>query len=98
MERCSNDFFKVVAPKLDSIGAGDFYFNVHIEADEHHGIMGLEYIPVHDPDAFRGRQLITKALEGIRLWAAMLHSWIDVDIHPKFDIHGNLVSFTSLAG
>jgi hypothetical protein len=97
IERCSNDFFKVVAPKLSSIGAGDFYFDVHVEADEHHSIMGLEHIPVHTPSSFRGHQLITKALEGISLWAAMLHSWIDIDIHPKFDIRGNLVPSTGSA-
>ncbi|MDR2091978.1 MAG: iron-containing redox enzyme family protein [Azoarcus sp.] len=92
IERCSNEFFKVVAPKLHSIGAGDVYFDVHVEADEHHSIMGLEYIPSYTPDSFRGRQLISKALEGISLWAAMLHSWIGIDLLPKFDLEGNLVS------
>lgn len=92
IERCSNDFFKAVAPKLHSVGAGDLYFDVHVEADEFHSIMGLEYIAPHDPDSFRGRQLITKALEGISLWAAMLHSWIDIELFPKFDLNGNLIS------
>lgn len=90
IERCSNDFFKAVAPKMHQLGAGDEYFDVHVEADEHHSIMGLEYIEPHDPESFVGRRLITKALEGISLWAAMLHSWIEIDLHPKFDLDGSL--------
>ncbi|MDR2689448.1 MAG: iron-containing redox enzyme family protein [Azoarcus sp.] len=97
IERCSNDFFKAVAPRLHSIGAGDIYFDVHVEADEHHSIMGLEYIPAYEPQSFRGRQLISKALEGISLWAAMLHSWIGIDLLPRFDLDGNLISAPRLA-
>lgn len=92
IERCSNDFFKAVAPKLHDIGVGDVYFDVHVGADEHHSIMGLEYLSPHVPDSLRERQLITKALEGISLWAAMLHSWIGIDLCPKFDLEGNLIS------
>ncbi|MDR0529118.1 MAG: iron-containing redox enzyme family protein [Zoogloeaceae bacterium] len=95
IERCSNDFFRVVAPKLHSLGAGDEYFDVHVEADEHHSIMGLEYVPEHDPNSFRGRQLIIKALEGISLWAAMLHSWIGIDLLPKFDLSGNWITLNT---
>jgi len=90
IERCSNDFFKAVAPKMRQIGAGDPYFDIHVEADEHHSIMGLEYIEPQDPESPRGRQLIAKALEGVSLWAAMLHSWIDVDFFPHFDLNGQL--------
>lgn len=90
IERCSNDFFKAVAPKMHRIGAGDEYFDVHVEADEHHSIMGLEYIEAHDPDTFQGKRLIAKALEGISLWAGMLHSWLDIDLHPKFNLDGSL--------
>jgi hypothetical protein len=53
--------------------------------------MGLDYIEPHDPSGFRGRQLISKALEGISLWAAMLNSWIGVDYLPKFDLDGALI-------
>lgn len=91
IERCSNDFFKAAAPKMQSIGAGHAYFDVHVEADEFHSIMGLDYIDAHDPHSLRGRQLISKALEGISLWAAMLNSWIDVDVLPKFDLNGELI-------
>jgi hypothetical protein len=91
IERCSNDFFKMVSPKMHAIQAGDAYFDVHMEADEHHSIMGLDYIEPHDSSGFRGRQLISKALEGISLWAAMLNSWIGVDYLPKFDLDGALI-------
>lgn len=90
IERCSNDFFKVVAPKMHELGAGDAYFDVHVEADEHHSIMGLDYIAPQDPQSARGQTLIAKALEGISLWAAMLHSWIGMDLHPRFHLDGAL--------
>lgn len=92
IERCSNDFFKAVAPKMHALGVGDGYFDVHVEADEHHSIMGLEYIDPHDPEPPRGKVLIAKALEGINLWASMLHSWIGVDLHPKFNLDGSIAN------
>jgi len=92
IERSSNDFFKVVAPHMHAIGAGDIYFDVHVEADEHHSIMGLEYIEPQDSRSPRGRTLIAKALEGISLWSAMLHSWIGIDLHPCFNLDGSLAS------
>lgn len=88
IERCSNDFFKAVAPKMYKIGAGDAYFDVHVEADEHHSIMGMKHIDVQDPESLRGRALIAKALEGIGLWAAMLHSWIGIEVSPNFNLDG----------
>jgi hypothetical protein len=91
IERCSNDFFKVVAPKMRVLGAGHEYFDVHVEADEHHSIMGLAYIKPHDADSEEGRRLTAKALEGISLWAAMLHSWIGLDLHPRFALDGSLI-------
>ena len=90
IERCSNDFFKVVAPKMHALGAGNIYFDIHVEADEHHSIMGLDYIEPHHPESPRGRHLIAKALEGISLWAAMLHSWIGVEMFPHFNLDGSL--------
>lgn len=89
IERCANDFFKVVAPKMRLIGAGDVYFDIHVEADEHHSVMGLQYLP-EELSPTRQRQLIAKALEGVSTWAAMLHSWIGIDLHPKFDLDGRL--------
>lgn len=91
IERCSNDFFKTVSPRMHSIGAGDLYFDVHVEADEFHSIMGLEYIAPQDPHSFRGKELIAKALEGISLWSAMVNSWIGVDNFPKFNLNGKVI-------
>jgi hypothetical protein len=91
IERCSNDFFKILAPKMHDLQAGDDYFDVHVEADEYHSIMGLDHIKIHDLDSFRGRQLVAKALEGISLWAGMLHSWIGITYMPKFDLEGQLI-------
>jgi hypothetical protein len=89
IERCSNDFFKAVAPKMHSLGVGDSYFDVHVEADEHHSIMGLDQISTGLSD-HRKEVLIAKALEGITLWAAMLHSWLGMTAFPIFDIEGRL--------
>ncbi len=96
IERCSNDFFKAVSPKMHALGAGDNYFDVHVEADEHHSIMGMDYIEPLYPESKAGRQLIAKALEGITLWAAMLHSWIDIDLFPVFDLDGTLKKRTKI--
>jgi len=90
IERCSNDFFKAISPKMHDLNAGDDYFDVHVEADEHHSIMGLEYIDCYEPDSQRGKVLISKALEGIELWASMLHSWIGISTHPKFYLDGTI--------
>lgn len=90
IERCSNDFFKAVAPKMHEIGAGDPYFDIHVEADEFHSIMGMEHLEPQDSDSARGRHLLAKSLEGISLWAAMLHSWIGVEMLPQFNLDGTL--------
>lgn len=88
IERCSNDFFKAVAPKMHELGAGDIYFDVHVEADEHHSIMGLEYLSDIDPLSHRAKVLLSKALEGVSLWASMIHSWIGVNASPAFELDG----------
>jgi hypothetical protein len=90
IERCSNDFFKAVAPKMSQIGAGDPYFDIHVEADEFHSIMGMEHLDPQDPNTIRGRHLIAKSLEGISLWAAMLHSWIGINMIPQFNLDGSV--------
>ncbi|MHB8414335.1 MAG: iron-containing redox enzyme family protein [Acidiferrobacteraceae bacterium] len=90
IERCSNDFFKIAAPKMRTLGAGDTYFDIHVEADEHHSIMGMAHLEPQDQDSVRGRQLIAKALEGVALWAAMIHSWIGLDVLPSFELDGTL--------
>jgi hypothetical protein len=76
---------------MHTLGADDAYFDVHVTADEHHSIMGLEYIDPHDPQSPRGKALIAKALEGISLWASILHLWIGIDLHPKFNLDGSVV-------
>jgi Iron-containing redox enzyme len=88
IELCSNEFFKVVAPKMRSLGAGHAYFDVHVEADEFHSVMGLEHVAQHDTDSDKRRILIGKALEGISLWAAMIHSWIGLNTLPQFELDG----------
>ncbi|OZG73933.1 hypothetical protein BTA51_09130 [Hahella sp. CCB-MM4] len=97
IERCSNDFFKVVAPKMYELDAGDIYFDIHVEADEHHSIMGLEYLAspdglAFDPESHRAKVLLRKALEGVSLWGAMLHSWIGINYLPLFDDKGQLTN------
>jgi hypothetical protein len=92
IERCSNDFFRALAPKMHELGGGDIYSDIHVSADEHHSIMGMKYLRQQDVASRRGKQMISKALESISLWAAMLHSWIGVDCFPKFDLDGSLVA------
>lgn len=92
IERCSNHFFQRASKKMHAIGAGHVYFDVHVEADEHHSIMGLSHIDSYAYDSVRGQQLIAIALEAVSLWAAMLHSWIDISIHPKFNLQGDLIA------
>lgn len=92
IERCSNDFFKAVAPRMQALGAGDVYFDIHVEADEHHSIMGLEYLDLEKITPFRKEILISKSLEGISLWAAMIHSWIGIHTMPIFDLEGHVIA------
>lgn len=91
IERCSNHFFIEMSKKLDELGANDPYFTVHVEADEHHSILGLDHLePI--TDAHYQEVVIRKALEGISLWAFMLNSWIGVNRMPQFDLNGELIA------
>ncbi|GEM_PF-1136590 len=92
IERCSNDFFGVASRKMHDIGSGDIYFDIHVEADEFHSIMGMEHLDVMDPNSVAGKKLIAKGLESVSAWAAMIHSWIGIDYHPKFNMDGSLKS------
>jgi len=94
IERYSNDFFKAIAQKMHKLGVGDEYFDVHVEADEHHSIMGLDYITKYKADSTRGKILIAKALKGIELWASMIHSWIGISTYPKFNLKGEIIKDT----
>lgn len=91
IERCSNHFFIEMSKKLDELGANDPYFTVHVEADEHHSILGLDHLE-EASDEHRKEVIIRKALEGISLWAFMLNSWIGVNRMPEFDLNGDLVA------
>ncbi|MGP3781017.1 iron-containing redox enzyme family protein [Bacillus sp. 4A_MP3] len=91
IERCSNHFFIKMSEKLEELGANDPYFTVHVEADEHHSILGLEHLE-DDQNEFRREVVIRKALEGISLWGFMLNSWIGVNRMPEFDLEGNVLN------
>lgn len=91
IERCSNHFFIKMSEKLDKLGANDAYFTVHVEADEHHSILGLDYLEKSDSPQ-RQEVIIRKALEGISLWGFMLNSWIGINRMPEFDLEGNLLN------
>lgn len=91
IERCSNHFFIKMSEKLDELDVNDPYFTVHVEADQHHFILGLDYLEAAN-DSFRREVIINKALEGISLWAFMLNSWIGINRMPEFDLEGNLLN------
>lgn len=91
IERCSNHFFIEMTKKLDELGANDPYFTIHVEADEHHSILGLDHLE-EGADEFRQEVIVKKALEGISLWGFMLNSWIGVNRMPEFDLQGNLTN------
>lgn len=90
IEKCSNDFFQAVAKKVCALGAADAYFDIHVEADEFHSIMGLEHLEPLDPNSLMARQVVAKALEGVTLWTAMLHSWIGMSLVPQFQLDGTM--------
>lgn len=89
IERCSNHFFIKMSEKLDELNANDEYFTVHVKADEHHSILGLDHLEKTN-DPFRREVIIRKALEGISLWGFMLNSWIGINRMPEFDLAGNI--------
>lgn len=88
IESCSNDFFNSISRKLNSLGLGDEYFDIHVEADQHHSIMGLEYIDQNLLNKERKNELVKKALEAIELWAIMIHSWAGININIHFSESG----------
>ena len=91
IERCSNHFFKEMSEKLNQLNANDPYFTVHVEADEHHSILGLDHLE-EAKDPFRREVIVLKALEGISVWGFMLNSWIGVNRMPEFDLNGSLLN------
>ena len=51
---------------------------------------GLEYLSDIDPASHRAKVLLSKALEGVSLWAAMIHSWIGMTVSTTFNLDGSL--------
>lgn len=93
IERCSQQLFSYLAPKMRALGCGDYYFDIHQHADVHHSIMGLQYLPKIAPDSEHAKQLVMLGLEAISVWCAMLHSWMDERaVLPRFNINGELIS------
>jgi heme oxygenase-like protein len=93
IECCSNDFFKVTAPLMHRLGAGDPFFDVHVDADD--GSLGVGYLPPMEPSGPTQVELLALTMDGISLWTAMLHSWIGLQTQPYFDCDGNMSTVTS---
>lgn len=98
IERAFFEFFSRIAPKMNELGVGHQYFDVHVSADAEHSVMGLDLIKPHDPDSLRGRSLIVKALGGLTLWSSMIHSWIGIQNHLNFDLQGNAIPIKNTQG
>ena len=91
IERCFFIFFEVASRKMNELGAGHEYFDIHVTADEHHSTADLEFLSAVDPTSSRATALRTHALDGVALWAAMVHSWIGIPFHPRFDPEGKML-------
>jgi len=90
IELCSNLFFQVVAKKMHDIGAGHEYFDIHVEADQYHSVMGLEYISDYSSNPEKGAEILDAALRGISLWGSMINSWVGIFYIPKFRQDGSI--------
>lgn len=90
IEYCFYNFFKVVSPKMHSLRAGHFYFDTHVEADQYHSVMGLQFLSNTNYSQSDKEKLITQSLNAISLWCAMAHSWINQSYFPKFDLNGQV--------
>lgn len=87
VELCFWNFFKVTSRRMHQIGTPHKYFDVHVVADENHSTMGLKYLN-GALNMNERRRLIRKALDGISLWTAMVHSWVGIQNLPRFDENG----------
>lgn len=90
IELCFFRFFSALAPKMHSLGAGHKYFDIHVEADAEHSVMGLKYISCPEENTSGCDRLRSAALNSISLWAGMVHSWIGLTVLPKFNLDGTL--------
>ena len=88
IERLSNDFFRVLAVRMHELGAGHRYFDVHVGADQFHSIMGLRHVAPKEAGSSEAVHLIRCALEGVKTWSDMLHSWINHPYRVQFSIDG----------
>lgn len=90
IEFCFYQFFIVTSKKMHSLNAGHFYFDTHVEADQFHSIMGLQFLQNDKYTEQEKDELITKSLNSISLWCAMANSWINHDCFPKFNLKGHI--------
>lgn len=74
IESCAHEFFKVASSSTHRIGCSHKYFDVHVEADAEHSVMGLRYLsPEVDS---RKDDVVRHCLDAASRWSDMLHSWI----------------------
>jgi len=88
IERLSNDLFRVLAVRMHELGAGHRYFDVHVGADQFHSIMGLRHVAPREAGTPEAVHLIRCALEGVKAWSDMLHSWINHPYRVQFNPDG----------
>ncbi|WP_374357164.1 hypothetical protein [Chitinimonas sp.] len=91
-ERCNRDLFSMVAPKMYELGADHTCF------DKYDGVADVKVLDYLNDnlDSRRRKIILSKVLEGITLWAAMLHSWIGIATMPMFDLDGRVIRRASL--
>ncbi len=91
IEKCSQIFFSTLVPILKRLELCDYYFEVHVDADEFHSTEGLVFLPTIDPNSVEGKYLCKLVLQGISLWCGMLNSWVGVNQVPSFDENGKIL-------
>lgn len=90
IELCFFEYFKVLAPKMRSLGAGHEYFDVHVEADEEHSTAGFRFLSHIEPNSAKADLLVRKSLDSVSLWTEMVHSWIGEHHTVRFDVTGSV--------
>jgi hypothetical protein len=90
IELCFYKFFAVTSVQMHSISAGDHYFDVHVESDAEHSIIGLRHlVDLTDTEKVRLRR---KAIDSVSLWYSMVHSWINLSIDLHLSDNGEKAS------
>ncbi len=90
IERCSHDFFGRVAERMNFIGAGHEYFDLHGTVDVAHSSLGENLVAPFAGDLARAVQIQRKVLQGISLWTAALHAPIGIKLLLDFNPNGTL--------